>query len=207
MDERFTAGFWDERYGSATRIWSGEPNPWLVAEAGDLEPGSALDAGCGEGADSHWLASRGWRVSAVDVSAVALERGANGAHPDVAGRITWRQVDLLTWVPEPRAFDLVSAQFMHFPPALRDPLHTRLARAVAPAGTLLIVGHHPSDMHTTMPRPHEPDLFFTAEQLAEQLDPARWDVLVTDTRARPTTDPDGREVTIRDAVLRARKRA
>jgi len=207
MDERFTAGFWDERYGSATRIWSGEPNPWLVREAGDLEPGTALDAGCGEGADSHWLAGRGWRVSAVDVSAVALDRGASSAEPDIAGRITWQQVDLLTWVPEHRAYDLVSAQFMHFPPALRDPLYTRLARSVAPAGTLLIVGHHPSDMHTTMPRPREPDLFFTAEQLAEQLDPARWDVLVTDTRARPSTDPDGREVTIRDAVLRARKRA
>jgi hypothetical protein len=96
---------------------------------------------------------------------------------------------------------------MHFPPALRDPLYARLARSVAPGGTLLIVGHHPSDMHTTMHRPREPELFFTAEQLAEQLDPARWDVLVTDTRARPTTDPDGREITIQDAVLRARKRA
>ncbi len=206
MDERFTAGFWDERYRSATRIWSGDPNPQLVGEARDLEPGTALDAGCGEGADALWLAHRGWRVTAVDVSAVALERGAAHAGQDIADRIAWRQGDLTTWVPERGAYDLVNAQFMHFPRALREPLFARLAAAVAPGGTLLLVGHHPSDMTTTMPRPPEPDLFFTAEEIAGALPPDRWEVLVADARPRTAVDPDGREVTIHDAVLRARRR-
>jgi SAM-dependent methyltransferase len=206
IDERFTARFWDERYGSADRIWSGAPNPQLVAEASDLAPGTALDAGCGEGADAVWLAARGWRVTAVDVSAVALERGAANAAPGVAGRITWHQADLTTWVPD-GTFDLVNAQFMHFPSELRKPAYARLADAVAPGGTLLIVAHHPSDMSTTMPRPPEPDLFFTAEELAASLDPQRWEVLAADARPRRVQDPDGREVTIHDTVLRARRRA
>lgn len=206
IDERFTARFWDERYGSASRIWSGAPNPQLVRETSDLAPGTALDAGCGEGADAHWLARRGWRVTAVDVSAVALGRGAAHTEPEIADHITWQPVDLTTWVPV-RTYDLVNAQFMHFPPGLREPLFARLAAAVSPEGTLLIVGHDPSDMQSTMPRPHEPALFYTAEELAASLDAEQWDVLVADCRARLARDPDGREITIHDAVLRARKRA
>jgi hypothetical protein len=114
--------------------------------------------------------------------------------------------DLTTWAPAEGEFDLVSAQFMHLPPEPRDALFVRLATAVAPGGTLLIVGHHPSDMQTTIHRPPMPEMFFTAEQVADSLDPARWEVLVADARPRPATDPECREITIRDAVLRARKR-
>ena len=150
MDERFTAAFWDERYGTAERLWSGAPNTQLVAEAADLEPGTALDAGCGEGGDAHWLAARGWRVTALDVSAVALRRGAAHAPPDVADRIRWQQADFRTWEPGGEAFDLVSAQFLHFPSALRTRVYAHLAAAVAPGGTLLIVAHEPSELHTGM---------------------------------------------------------
>jgi hypothetical protein len=52
-----------------------------------------------------------------------------------------------------------------------------------------------------------PEMFFTAEQVADSLDPDQWEVLVADTRPRPASDPEGRDVTIHhDAVLRARKR-
>lgn len=76
--DRFTAAFWDERYRSAHSLWSGNPNRHLVAEAADLTPGAALDAGAGEGADAIWLAGRGWQVTAVDISGVALGRAAAG---------------------------------------------------------------------------------------------------------------------------------
>lgn len=109
-------------------------------------------------------------------------------------------------MPDHWTYDLVNAQFMQFPRALREPLFDRLAASVAPAGTLLVGGHHPSDMRTTMHRPPEPDMFFTAEEVADSLDPARWEVLVADARPRPVNDPEGREIIIHDAVLRARKR-
>jgi hypothetical protein len=41
----FTQEFWDERYRSADRLWSGQPNPQLVAQVAGLPPGEALDAG------------------------------------------------------------------------------------------------------------------------------------------------------------------
>lgn len=207
MTEHGSAEHWDEFYGATARVWSGDPNPQLVREAGDLTPGTALDAGCGEGADAHWLAGRGWRVTAVDVSEVALRRGAERATPDIADLITWHQADLTNWAPEQRAYDLVSAQFLHLPAEVRAPLFARLAAAVAPGGTLLVVGHHPSDMHSAVHRPAGDDLYFTAEEVATTLDADAWEVLATDTRSRGAHDHDGHEATIRDAVLRARRRS
>jgi SAM-dependent methyltransferase len=201
--------FWNERYGSANRIWSGNPNPQLVTHATELPVGTALDVGCGEGADAIWLAARGWQVTGTDVSTVALGRAAEQAAElgaEVAGRIVWQQADMLAWTPPPRQFDLVSAQFIHPPVDVRDALHRQLAAAVRPGGTLLIVGHHPSDLETTIGRPNLPDLLFTAEEVAAALPPDDWDLVVVAAPARQTTDPVGQPVTIHDAVLKAVRR-
>ncbi|WP_431975270.1 FAD-dependent oxidoreductase [Micromonospora haikouensis] len=206
----FEEAAWEERYRARPAVWSGRPNPQLVAEVAGLPAGRALDVGCGEGADAGWLAGRGWRVTAVDISATALERAAAhaaAAGPEVADRIEWRHADLRVTPPAEGAYDLVSAQFMHLPGAARRELFARLAAAVAPGGTLLIVGHHPRDLRTTAHRMHFPDAMYTAEEVASALDPAAWQVLATETRARATVDPEGREVTIHDAVLVARRRA
>ncbi|GAB3289662.1 class I SAM-dependent methyltransferase [Parasphingorhabdus pacifica] len=206
MDERFTAQFWDERYGSTDRIWSGNPNPVLVTEIGDLEPGTALDAGCGEGGDAHWLARRGWHVTAMDVSEVALERGAAHAEAEIADRITWRHADFTNWVPDHHTYDLVSAHFMQLPRGLRDVVFEQFATSVSPGGTLLIVGHHPYDMQTTTHRTPDPELYFTGEEIANNLEPERWDVVEAAARPRPSCDAEGGETVIHDAILRARKR-
>ena len=203
-----SAAFWDERYGSGDQIWSGRPNQRLVESVSGRAPGSALDIGCGEGADAIWLAGEGWTVTAVDVSAVALQRAARqaaAAGPDVAARIAWRREDLREWTPEPESYDLVSEQFLHLPSALRIRQHERFAAAVRPGGMLLVVGHHPGD-NDTMQRPHPTDLFFTAEEEAGRLSPLEWDVSAT-TPTRQWRDPDGKPVTISDAVVRAVRRS
>lgn len=200
---------WDERYRSRPALWSGEPNRHLVGEAAELEPGLALDVGCGEGADAIWLARRGWRVDGVDVSGVALRRAAEHADragAEIAGRITWLHENLTAWDPGRGRYDLVSAQYMHLPPPERDVLFRGLAEAVAPGGTLLIVGHHPSDLQTTVPRPPRPELFFTGADVVALLDPDGWDVVTEAAVARSVTDPDGRAVTVHDTVVRARRR-
>jgi len=180
-----------------------------VTEAEGLASGSALDVGCGEGADAVWLAERGWSVIAIDLSPVALERAAVNAGrvgEDVAARIDWAQVDLLDWNPTPERYDLVSSQYLHLPSAPRRRVFGRLAGAVALGGTLLIVGHHPSDLETTMPRPQEPDLFFTGDELVGQLPLEEWEIVTNAAIARTATDPDGHAVTVHDTVLRAQRR-
>ena len=203
--QMFGAGFWDERYRSAERVWSGKPNPQLVAEAAGRAPGLALDVGCGEGADAIWLAGAGWMVVAADISGVALERAArhaDEADPAAAARIHWWQADLLAQAPEPGSFDLVSAQFMQLPPEPRTALFTALAAAVRTGGMLLIVGHHPSDLDTGVPRPPMPELFYPPEEIAGLLGDT-WTVQSSEARPRPATTPEGTEVTIHDTVLAA----
>ncbi|MDQ1721176.1 MAG: hypothetical protein QOI26_910 [Pseudonocardiales bacterium] len=208
--DQFDQAFWDERYRSQASLWSGEPNRYLVSEASELSPGTALDVGSGEGADAIWLAGRGWQVTAVDLSSVALERAAANAAAageQIAGRIDWQHLDATDWDPGRGRYDLVSAQYLHLPAGQREPLFERLAAAVSPGGSLLIVGHHPSDLHTTMRRPRRPDVFFTGDEIAAALDPARWQIVTNAVPQRSATDPDGRAVTIGETVLRARRRA
>ena len=198
------AEVWDALYSSRPRVWSGQPNAQLIAEASQLAPGRALDLGCGEGADAIWLAQHGWSVTGVDVSAVALERAA--AHADDAGcRIEWIRQDLAEWIPEPQ-YDLVSAQFLHSDVmAWQDALRPAVG-AVRPGGTLLIVGHHPDGLPPWGSH-HSHDKFFTAEQAARELgigDPD-WKVETMDSRERRITGPDGQKVAVADAVLRARR--
>ncbi|WP_088286510.1 bifunctional NAD(P)/FAD-dependent oxidoreductase/class I SAM-dependent methyltransferase [Kineosporia sp. A_224] len=206
----FEAPAWEERYGASQAIWSGRPNTWLVAETEHLAPGRALDVGCGEGADAVWLAGRGWQVTGVDISATALERAAGhaaAAGPDVTARTTWVRADLRT---DPQAagggYDLVSAQFMHLPGDVRRALYARLADAVAPGGTLLVVGHHPRDLRTSAHRMHFPAAMFTAEEVAADLDPQAWDVVAAQTRERDALGHEGGVSTVHDAVLVARRR-
>lgn len=202
---------WEERYGSPRAVWSGNPNPQLVTEASDLPDGTALDVGCGEGADAIWLASRGWTVTAADFSRTALARAAtHAADAGVADRITWTHADLRTTSPD-GPFDLVSAQYLYLLPDLRHALFARLAAAVAPGGTLLVVGH---DLAGSTDHPMPPEIYYTAEEIAGTLDPDAWAILVSEARPRPLTDAaarhrsetEGHEHSVPDTVLRASRR-
>jgi SAM-dependent methyltransferase len=200
--------FWDERYRSKASLWSGKPNRYLVRETAGLRPGSALDAGCGEGADAIWLAEQHWHVTAVDISGVALQRAAEHAREDdtdVAARITWIRHDLITWDPGLHHYDLVTAQYLQLPSAIRPAVLGRLAAAVAPGGTLLIVGHHVADLQTTIRRPPDPDRYFTGDEIAATLSPGQWLTISNAVPERIGTDPEGRAVTLRDVVFRARR--
>ena len=199
----------EERYRATDALWSGRPNTQLVAEASDLPPGAALDIGCGEGADAVWLAARGWRVTAVDFAATALQRAAAGAAAageEVAARIEWVRADVSQWTPEPGSFDLVSAQFMHLPTEPRRALFARLADAVRTGGQLLLVGHDFSDIEAGAHRPPEPERFFTADEVAAALDPEVWEILVAEARPRPAAVHEGHHITVHDAVVRARRK-
>ncbi|GMQ97817.1 MAG: class I SAM-dependent methyltransferase [Acidimicrobiia bacterium] len=207
-DEQFDEAFWDERYSARPERWAGKPHVHLVSETADLKPGSALDVGTGEGADAIWLAERGWQVTAVDISSVALDRGraqANRTSPDVAGRIEWVHADLTDWVPPPASFDLVSAHNFHLPSQQRLPTYQHLFESVASGGVLLIVGHHPSDLDTTARRLPDPDPLFTADELVDELGEG-WTIVAADTRPRTERNRSGESITVHDAVLVARRK-
>lgn len=170
---------WDALYADRPTIWSGEPNAQLVAEASDLSPGTALDVGCGEGADAVWLARRGWDVTAVDISSVALERArVHAASADC--EIAFVHADLVTAPPRPEAYDLVSAQFFQLTDPPRNEAIRGLGAAVRPGGHLLVVGHDPHG-HTGG---GHPERLFTTDEITALFSPADWTVVTAETRAR-----------------------
>ena len=137
---------WEERYAGEEKVWSGKPNPQLVAEVSRLTPGTALDVGCGEGGDVIWLARRGWRVTGADFAANGLARAARHAEEaGVADRCDWWQVDARTFAAGGRSYDLVTTHFLHPPDGGMVEVTRRLSEAVAPGGNLLVVGHAPSE--------------------------------------------------------------
>jgi len=202
------AEFWEHRYASSDRIWSGKPNATLVDAVAGLPVGRALDLGCGEGGDAIWLAQQGWQVTAVDISPSAIDRGASAARglgiPD--DRIRFLVADLADWRPTER-YELVTASFLQSPVALaRADGIARAAEAVEPGGRLLTITHGspPSWASSHDVAGHR---FLTpAEELAElAFDEAAWSVELAETWQRAITAPDGSPATLDDNVILLRR--
>lgn len=201
--EMFEPSSWEERYSGGHKVWSGNPNPQLVAEASALTPGTALDVGCGEGGDVIWLAQQGWKVTGADFSANGLARAAQHAEAaGVADRTDWWQVDARTFDAGGRSYDLVTTHFLHPPDGGMVEVTRRLAQAVAPGGHLLVVGHAPSGAFTHLSTSHR-NAMFLAEDLLAAL-PEDFEVLVAEQRPR-TMVRDGETLEVEDATLLARR--
>jgi SAM-dependent methyltransferase len=160
---------WDERYRGQELLWKADPNRFLVAEVEGMAPGRALDLACGEGRNTIWLATKGWKVTAVDFSPVGLAKGrrmAEGRSLDV----DWEEADLLEWTPPSGMFDLVIAFYLQLPAEQRRLVSRRASTALAPGGTVLIVGHDLSNLSEGYGGPTNPAVLFTPEDVAADLE-------------------------------------
>jgi SAM-dependent methyltransferase len=191
---------WDERHAARDPIESREPDPALVALAGTLPPGRALDLAAGDGRHAVWLAGHGWDTTAVDFSRVALERArASAARAGVTVR--WVHADLLEWQPEPRSAELVILMFLHLPADERRRVLAAASDAVVPGGHLLVVGHDRSNLGRDVPGPKDPALLYVAAETVAELP----GLVVDETRQVDRDLGDGRVAT--DAVVVARRPA
>jgi len=159
---------WDARYRGATLLWTERPNQLLVEEISGLNTGRALDLGAGEGRNAVWLAEQGWKVTAVDFSRVAIERGA--AIAQRAGvEVEWVQADLTEYRPATAAFDLVVILYLHLPPEARRRVLEQAVAALYPGGRLLIVGHDLENLAGGHGGPQEPSVLYTPARIAAEL--------------------------------------
>ena len=206
-EPRFDKPYWERQWledgsRSSGSMATNPPNPHLARELHGMAPGTALDAGCGAGAEAIWLALQGWQVTAADISAEALAlAGARAEASGVSERVRWVEADLSVWSPGTR-FDLVATHYAH-PAIAQLDFYERIAAWVAPGGTLLVVGHlhtHGAGGHGHHP-PAEASV--TAAAVTERLDDGAWHVVTAEERRRALPGRDGREVPIDDVVVRA----
>jgi SAM-dependent methyltransferase len=158
---------WDARYAESERVWSVGPNQFVEACLAGLPPGRAVDLAAGEGRNAVWLADRGWHVTAVDFSQVAIDRGrASGA------AVTWVVGDALV-VPLPEQLDLALISYLQLP---HDPMATVVRRAwdaLAPGGTFFLVCHDASNITEGVGGPQDPSVLVDADDVLGWLDPDR----------------------------------
>jgi SAM-dependent methyltransferase len=200
---------WDHRYGGEP-LWSGNPNGTLVNEIDGLTVGRALDVGAGEGGDAVWLAERGWRVTANDISQRALDRVAAVAEARSL-TIECHHTDANAYGAfEFAAFDLVSAQYASIPRTPDGRGVDNLLGAVAPGGTLLVVGHDLEPMRAPInthehSRAFDPDAYVRVDDFAAALaDSPDWAIEVHERRPRPPGAASASHH-VDDIVLRARR--
>lgn len=223
MTYGFDKEYWEQHWRQASaerpaRVGGSPPNPHLARETSELVPGTALDAGCGAGAEAIWLASRRWQVTAVDISFEALARAAERATAiGTSQRLQWVEADLSVWEPATR-FDLVTTHYAH--PAMSQlEFYDRIAAWVAPHGTLLIVGHLHTDRASGgqdrgqsqgrghMSGHHPPaEASATAAAITARLDETAWQVVTAEERHRTLIGHGGAHAPLHDVVVRATRR-
>jgi SAM-dependent methyltransferase len=163
---------WDARYAATDLVWTATPNRWVEAELSDLPPGRAVDLACGEGRNALWLAGRGWRVTAVDFSGVALAKGrraAQAAGDGRADRIDWIEADLLGYQPEPGSYDAVVIAYLQLPADERRVVIRRAATALADSGVALVVAHDTANLAGGVGGPPDPAVLYTADDVRSDL--------------------------------------
>ncbi len=192
---------WNRKHGEAGLLFGAEPNRFLVAEVEGLTPGRALDLACGAGRNAVWLAVRGWAVTGVDFSDVAIENARRLA-AERGVEVEWVRADLREWRASGPGYDLVAVLYLQVPAGERRAVLANAAAAVAPGGTLLVVGHDLQNLNGGWGGPKDPAVLFTPDDVAAEL--PGLEIEKAERVLRPVETEDG-EVQAIDALVRARR--
>ncbi|MGN6250522.1 MAG: class I SAM-dependent methyltransferase [Marmoricola sp.] len=177
---------WDERYAATELVWSAGPNQFVEAELASLEPGRAVDVACGEGRNALWLASRGWQVTALDFSGVALDKGRQLADER---SVDWVQADATMW-SDPGAYDLALLAYLQLPAPQRGEAVRRALDAVRPGGTFFLVAHDSTNLTEGTGGPQDAAVLYTAEDVLADLEDRTFEVVRAERVARQVSPAD-----------------
>jgi SAM-dependent methyltransferase len=195
------AATWDERYAATALVWSAGPNQFVESELAALPPGRALDLACGEGRNARWLAERGWQVTALDWSGVAIEKGRRASDA-----VDWQVGDALT-APLPTDLDLVVLAYFQVGPDARRTALRRSFDSLAAGGTLFVIAHDSTNLTEGTGGPQDPTVLYTPEDVLDDLGGAELEVVRAERVARlvATKDEHGSEGTAWDALVHLRR--
>ncbi len=221
------AATWDERYEGREFVWTVTVNTFVETHLADLastidtvdddgrrRAPAAIDLAAGEARNAVWLAARGWRVTAVDFSAVGLTKGERlaGKHLDPEGRPTAESIDFVVadateWQPAEPVDLVVLSYFQLAAPARTDVLRAA-AGWVRPGGVVFVVAHDRSNVADGHGGPPSEAVCYDLDETLECLragTPAahRLDPEVAEVARREVTTPDGTAIAL-DTLVMAR---
>ncbi|MDI9917873.1 class I SAM-dependent methyltransferase [Rhodococcus sp. IEGM 1379] len=167
------AAAWDKKYEQTELVWGVPPNELLVEYATALPHGQALDLACGEGRNALWLATRGWEVTGIDFSPVAIEKAraiATRSPRSVVERLDYRCGDVRT-VEYGSGYDLALVLYLHLTAPELISVVNRAINSLKPDGILMILGHDRSNVDYGVGGPEDPEILYTPEDLMKKFGP------------------------------------
>jgi 2-polyprenyl-3-methyl-5-hydroxy-6-metoxy-1,4-benzoquinol methylase len=191
---------WDERYSTSELIWTGRANQFVEAHLADLEPGTAIDVGAGEGRNAVWLASRGWSVTAVDFSRVGLDK-ADQLASEHGVEVSTVCADATTWTPA-APVDLVVLSYLQLPSDQQRTVLEHAATWLNPGGTLFVIAHDRSNIEHGHGGPPSEEVCYTVDDTVAAL--AGLDIATAEVVERHVDTPDGRKTALDTLVIAQR---
>lgn len=160
---------WDERYAATDYFYGTEPNDFVRERCGAIRPGGeVLCLGEGEGRNAVFLAEQGYRVVALDQSAVGL-RKAQQLATQRGVRIGTVVADLDGYRIEPQHWDGIVSIWCHLPPSLRAAVHRQVVDGLKPGGVFLLEAYTPDQLRHGTGGPKEVALLPTLADLRDEL--------------------------------------
>jgi len=159
---------WNERYSEPGYAFGETPNDFLVSVADRIPSGKILSIGEGEGRNAVFLASRGYQVSAVDASAVGLQKAHELAEKNKV-EISTEVMDLADFDPGKNQWQGVVSIFCHIPIDIRHSLYRRLIDSLVPGGVFVLESYTPDQLKFATGGPPTADLMMTVDALREEL--------------------------------------
>lgn len=193
---------WNRRYAGTELLWTAAPNQTLVSEVEHLASGRALDVGCGEGRNAVWLAEKGWQVTGVDFSDVALDKARHLAEARGVS-VEWVLADLRSYRPEHHAYDLVVVLYLHLPAGGRRDIHAACARSLRRGGVLVVLGHDVTNLSDGYGGPQDASILFTPDDVVADLSGVTGVTVERAERAQRRVSTEAGERIAVDALVRA----
>ncbi len=184
---------WDDRYRLADRLWSADPNLFVVDRLGRATPGEGLDVAAGDGRNAIFLAEQGWSMRAVNFSAVAIQRGRS-----LTTDVVFEVADVTAYEPG-QAFDLVLIAYLHLPADDMAPLVKRSLTWLNPGGELFMIGHDRSNLDDGYGGPQVPEILWDVDETLTWLDDTR---VIEALRVRRPVDTEAGPVFALDTLVR-----
>jgi len=161
---KFGNEFWNERFSKDEYIYGTIPNKFFKVQIDKLKPGRLLLLGEGEGRNSVYAATKGWKVDAVDFSQTAKEKALLLAKQNDAN-INYTLSNLADFIPTENCYDAIGLIFVHLKPGSRFVAHERIVNALKNNGCIILEAFEKQQLGKKSGGPQSDEMLYSKEEL------------------------------------------